>query len=254
VSVKIHPVLIVAIIVGGLFIWFMACRGYNNGKALAESNYVKDSSLEVIKQLKAKGVEDSIDHETKLAVKDGEYDLLNNRSEAERDSLKTANDRITHLLHKHVPIKPSSDTNVTVVPNLYIKECSQCFHELSSGQQLVKKFITTSDSIKSVLISKEKIYDGRIKQLENEKKGAYDIAELAEKEFEKKIKALQPRRTVYLSLGTMAWDGYLPKSVGIGGIYQDKMRRQFGGMIYGSNIGIIYQANIAVPLSLRRNK
>lgn len=219
----------------------------------------KDQQIEIInyKEKIEKHKQDSIEQvKAKEAYQDsiefvnGQLDLSNNKLLSLNEDLGKANDRITKLLNKHVPIKPSlSDTGIITVPMGYVRECEGCYDELANGQQLVIKYKAEKDNQFQILNGKMSIKNNRISFLEksNAALGLSNSALLSSaKEMQDKWK---PRGRLYLSWGVLfqPW----PKYAGAGLMYQNKRNMIIGGMWYYGDKGHMVQTTINFPLSLR---
>lgn len=219
----------------------------------------KDQQIEIInyKEKIENHEQDSIEQvKAKEAYRDsiefvnGQLDLSNNKLLSLNEDLGKANDRITKLLGKHVPIKPSlSDTGIITVPMEYVRECEGCYDELANGQQLVLKYKAEKDNQFQILNGKMSIKDNRISFLEksNAALGLSNSALLSSaKEMQDKWK---PRGRLYLSWGVLfqPW----PKYAGAGLMYQNKRNMIIGGMWYYGDKGHMVQTTINFPLSLR---
>lgn len=229
-------------------------RGCDNNKTAIAENPILHKQLDSVLKKKisdiiaAKKALD--DYEMKDQLRDAQISIVENRNAALNDSLNKASDRIADLQRRYKPVKPSTDTSVTVVPNEYVNNCADCFAELSNDKALVMRANAQKDSLKNQYLQKISEKDNRINELGNQNKNlqatltdAFEIAKKEEQEF-------APKRVLYFSLSTLIWNGPLPRAVGAGFIYQDKRKRQYEAKAYGSNIGMIYEGGIAVPLSL----
>lgn len=212
------------IIIGILLI--AAIRGCRNekNKNIEIVNFkeqIKKHKADSIEQFKAKEA-----YRDSMGFIQGQWDLSKNRELALNENLGKANDRITILLRKHVPIKPSSDTSVTTVPNEFINDCADCFHELENGRDSVLKYKAEKDNQEQLLLGKINVKDNRISFLEksNAQLGQSNSVLLSSaKEMQDKWK---PRGRLYLSWGVL-WS---PWPVGAGGglMYQNKRNVMFG--------------------------
>lgn len=182
---------------------------------------IKKHKADSVKEVKAKEA-----YRDSMEFIQGQWALSKNRELALNENLGKANDRITILLRKHVPIKPSSDTSVTTVPNEFINDCADCFHELENGRDSVLKYKAEKDNQEQLLLGKINIKDNRISFLEksNAQLGQSNSVLLSSaKEMQDKWK---PRGRLYLSWGVL-WS---PWPVGAGGglMYQNKRNVMFG--------------------------
>lgn len=220
-----------------------------------KNNKKKEAATASLQQRVDKLIEDSIRKEEELAENaltleyaDGQLSLSQIRVGVLEDSQVVLNDQITALRKRHVPITPNPDTNITTVPNQYINDCEGCFVALGKSQDLGLRYKAEADNRESLNLSKMNALNNRVKILElynDQLSGDYrSVLDSLRKE--------KPsiRRTLYFSLGTMAIGQNLPNAVGAGFLYQDKKKRIFGVKYYIGKESI-YQAEVAIPLSLR---
>lgn len=248
-SLKINPIVATAILIGvGVLIMALirGCKNNQHNGALVVNyenrvNGLISDSIEAAKKL--------TEYIKKNEVLDGQLALSNNKLLFLDEDLGKANDRITALLNKHVPINPSLDTNVTTVPNLFVDECADCFKELSNGQKLVVQYKAEKENQFNLLSGKINLKDNRIKDLETANvklTSNYRSLIDSSKRFQDKLK---PRGRLYLSWGVL-WSA-LPQYAGAGLMYQTKRNLIIGGMCYYGTQGYLIETNIHFPLSLR---
>jgi hypothetical protein len=235
---------------------FSIIRGCNNNKtAVAESTILKQQN----DSLRKKNISDSIewadkenDYKIASQLQDDQITIQLIVDSALRDSLDKVNHNIASLIARYKPIKPNKDTSATMVPNEYIADCSECFGQLSNGRELVKRAYNQRDSLDQSYKSKINLQAKRINELGQQNKNLQatltDAFEIAKKEEQK----FAPRRILYFSPSILIWDGPLPRAIGAGFLYQDKQKRIVGAHVYGSEIGTLYEANVALPLSFKR--
>lgn len=208
---------------------------------------IKKHKADSIEQVKAKEV-----YQDSMEFIQGQWDLSKNRELALNEDLGKANDRITKLLNKHVPIKPSlSDTGIITVPMEYVRECEGCYDELANGQKLVLKYKAEKDNQFQILSGKMNIKDNRISFLEksNAALGLSNSALLSSaKEMQDKWK---PRGRLYLSWGVL-WRDYVPWAAGAGMMYQNRRNLIMGGSWYYNSKGHMIQTNVHFPLSFKK--
>lgn len=189
---------------------------------------------------------------TALQLANGQIEIYQNREQSYRDSLDKASNRISLLLAKHTPIKPNTDTSITVVPSEYVADCENCFTQLQNGRDLVIRANNQRDSLDQAYKSKISLQDNRISELGQQNKNLQatltDAFEIAKKDQEKN----KQTRKLYLTGGTMAIGQYVINSIGGGLGYQDLRWRLYSISAYGSKYGAIYMAQIYFPLSLKR--
>lgn len=251
-SVTINKWLLLALIIGTCVLLWALIRGCNNSK--------DNQTLAVNYKERSKTLEDSLRLSQKelIAYKDtmkflnGQLSLTDNKLLSLTEDLGSANDRITALLKKHVPIEPNPDTSITTVPNEYIEDCAGCFSELSKGQQLVIKYKSEKDKQEQLYKGQLNLKDNRIRSLESSNNSltrSYSSLLDSSKRFQD---TFAPRGRLYLSWGVLfaPW----PQSAGAGLMYQDKRNVIFGGMWYYGTQGHMVEANIHFPLSFRKLK
>ena len=249
VTLSINKWLIVAVLVGVVILVVALTRGCQNEKKLASVNIdyegqisrLKKNAIEDHKQLSA--------YKDTMQLLDGQLALSKNKELFLNEDLGKANDRISILLKKHVPIKPSLDsTSFTLVDNTFINECADCFKELGSGQQLVKKYKAEKENQEQICIEKLNVKDNRINHLEK-----------ANKEVTSSYMALiditkdanTRRRMLYFSYGIL-WSAYVPKMGGMGLMYQDKRLRQYGVKAYFGAYKPMLETQVNMPLSFKK--
>ena len=176
--------------------------------------------------------------------------LAKNQTIATRYQLDSADKRITSLINKYTPIQPNQDTSVTLVPNPYIEECSQCFAELSNGQEKVKTYMAQIDNLNQSYQSKINLQQNRINQLDKQNTqlagtlhDCIDASQRAEKK-------LAPHGQLFFSWNVL-WLP-LPKMAGIGLLYENKYKVQFGLRGVFGQYGNGVETEVNMPLSLKR--
>lgn len=250
--IKIPNWLKLCILISVGIVIFVLIRGCKQSKKqqLEIINYkekIKKHKQDSIEQVKEKAA-----YQDSMEFIQGQWGLSKNRELALNEDLGKANQRITKLLGKHVPIKPSlSDTGIITVPLEYVRECEGCYEELANGQQLVIKYKAEKDNQFQILSGKMSIKDNRISFLEksNAALGLSNSALLSSaKEMQDKW---TPRGRLYLSWGVL-WKDYVPWAAGAGMMYQTKRNLIMGASWYYNAQGHIVQTNIHFPLSLKR--
>lgn len=247
-TLSINKWLIVAILAWGAILMFALIRGCQNEKKAASLivdyegriSKLATNSIEQSRQLAA--------YKDTMGFKDGELALSKNKEIALNEDLGKANDRISILLRKHVPIKPSLDTSITTVPNIYIEECTDCFKELDNGVQLVRKYKAEKDNQEQIHKGILNVKDNRINYLEKSNKSlTSDYKSL----IDSTKKVSKPKGKMYLSWGVL-WKDYVPWSAGGGLMYQNKRSVIFGASWYYNSKGHMIQTNIHFPLSFKK--
>jgi hypothetical protein len=239
-----------------IFLLILAIKGcYNNRAAIAsykKNQHELDSLTDDYLKTAQWWNEQKNRYTTALQLANGQIEIYQNREQSYRDSLDKASNQISILLAKHTPIKPNTDTSITVVPSEYVSDCEICFTQLQNGRDLVIRANNQRDSLDQSYKSKINIQANRINELGQQNKNlqatltdAFSIAKKEEQKF-------APRRILYFSPSILIWNGPLPRGIGVGFLYQDKQKRIVGAHVYGSEIGALYEANVALPLSFKR--
>lgn len=247
---KVHPLIGIGffILIGVLII--ALARGCSNERRAASAvidikgritNLYQDS-IEQAKQLEA--------YKDTIKFNEGQLSISKNKELALNEDLDKANGRISILLRKHVPIKPSpSDTGIITVPMEYVNECADCFNELDNGVQLVRKYKAEKDNQEQIYKSQLGVKDNRIKTLE-----LYNTS--IEKDYKSLLDSASTSKRkgmMYFSFGVL-WTAYVPRSAGAGLMYQDKRLRQYGVKGYFGAHKPIIETQVNLPLSLRKIK
>lgn len=248
-TLKINPIVATAvlILIGVLLVALMrGCKNNQHSEALVV-NYehrvadLINDSIEKSKQL--------IEYTNANELLDGQLSLSNNKLLSLNEDLGNANTRITALLNKHVPIKPSPDTSVTLVPNSFVDDCAGCFKELRNGQQLVKQYKAEKENQFNLLSGRINLKDNRIKELETSNMritSNYRSLLDSTSKFQDKNK---PHGRLYLSWGVL-WKPF-PWAAGAGIMYQNKRNLIWGAKWYYSAQGTLIETSINFPLSLK---
>lgn len=248
-KISISPLFGGAILLGILILVFALTRGCSQGK-LKDEAYAK--AIEANKVLEGRLKANEINFNTSLEYANGVISLRDNQLQATRNDLVASNSRIDALLKKHKPVQVDTDDSVTMVPNTFVEECSECFAELEYHKGKSSRFIKETDSLHVAHLAKEVIQEKRIKQLEGEKEDVSqtltDCLTAARKQADK----LEPRRTMYLNMGAIGGKKDVLMGIGAGLMYQDKRKRGFGFTWYGTSQGSIVTANLSFPLSFKR--
>lgn len=246
-TLKIHPILGTLLIAGTIILIFLLVRGCQKERKAASAIINSDSLINKLKQ-------DTADLARKLAANtdtmqflEGQLALSHNKEIALNENLHKADARITNLLRKHIPINPNPDTSATLVPNIYIDDCADCFKELDNGQQLVRKYKAEKDNQEQIYKGQLNIKDNRINHLEKANKevtSSYMSLIKITKDIGK------PRGKLYLSWGIM-W-GPLPRMAGAGLMYQTPRSMILGAKWYYGAEGHMVETNMNFPLSFKR--
>lgn len=226
---------------------YKGCDNAKNNKEIDLSERIKKLEKDSIKNVQDKEV-----YQQTIEFQDGQLALSNNKIASLTVDLDSTSDRITALLRRYKPVTPSADTSVTLVPNAFILDCSDCFTQIEKGQQQVLKYKAEKDNQEYLYKTQITTKDNRIKSLELVNKGITFSYKGLIDSVDKMGKRMEFKRTLYFKLGALAINQNFPNSAGAGLIYQDKMKRMFGVGFYLSPYGNIYSADIAFPLSLKR--
>ena len=237
----------------GLLI-FALIKGCSNNKSIA----AKDAFVDTL-QFRLK-YNDSIrllnirEYEGALQYANGIIDLRNNRIEEVEHENDSLNKQITSLLKKHKQIQPSTDTSVTLVPNEYIADCTDCFTLLDHSQQGNLKLRAEKDNLVAGYKSKLNLQDNRIKELgleNNNLRTTLSSAITTAQSIQDKNK---PRGRLFFTLAMIGQKETFLIGGGGGLVYMDKRSRLYGGNYYGTNLGPMWTAQMSFPLSLRKKK
>lgn len=247
-------IFLLLIMIGLLFLGiFRGCK-----QSLWFSDREKDSLIDTL-QARLR-YNDSIGKENKrnydgvMEYANGIIDLRNNRIEEVEHENDSLNNAIASLKKRYKPVTVSVDTNITTVPNEYIQDCADCFLFLDKSKELTLKLRAEQDNLNAAYKTKSNIQENRIKELGLEKTQLNNTLTSTLKvvsEYEDKNK---PRRKLLFSMNAIAINATYPTGLGAGLIYQDKLNRLYGGHVFGTNVGPVYMAQFALPLSLRNKK
>lgn len=253
-TIKIHSWLIFAVLIGAGILIFACIRGCNQGQqAVAESIQWKQENTKLVHDTARLAQErDSLKriYQDSLEFVNGQWLLAKNQTVATRYQLDSADKRITELRARYQAVIPNKDTSVTTVSNDYIANCADCFAELSNGQEKVKTYIAQIDNLNQSYQSKINLQQSRINQLDKQNTqlagtlhDCIDASQRAEKK-------LSPHGQLFFSWNVL-WLP-LPKMAGVGFMYENNRKVQFGlrGMFgqYGNGV----ETEVNMPLSLKR--
>ena len=247
-SLKIHPLIGIGvfILIGILIIALVRGCRQNEIKPTIDIEgrveKLKQDSIEKSRQLAA--------YEDTITFMEGQLSLSHNKEIALNENLDKANDRITILLSKHVPIEPSPvDTGTIMVPNEFVNDCADCFKELRNGQKLVKGYMAEIGNQAQIFEGLINIKDNRINSLEKSNKTLTADYGILLNSTKKMQDILKPKGRLYLSWGII-W-GPLPKMAGAGLMYQTPRNMILGAKWYYGASGQMVETNVNFPLSLR---
>jgi len=258
-TLKINSVFATAIIVVMFILIFASIRGCNNNKmALSQVEYFKER-VEKAKNDSIVEAKDRKAFRDTIEFQDGQLSLSANKLSALSEDIEKANKQIDSLIKKHVPLTPNPDTSITTVPNLYINECEECFNSLETQHNQHIKYKAESDNERQLLRSKISVQGTRINVLEKKNdQWMDDYRELVESSnaFQRTLAdqvQKNRRRVLYIKMGALAINQYLPNAGGAGFMYQDKKKRIFNiGYYISPQYGPLYQMEIAFPLSFKK--
>lgn len=246
-TLKIHPILGTLLIAGTIILIFLLVRGCQKERKAASAIINSDSLINKLKQDTAELARQLAANKDTAQFLEGQLSLSHNKEIALNENLDKANARITNLLRKHVPINPNPDTTATLVPNIYIDDCADCFKELDNGQQLVRKYKAEKDNQEQIYKSQLNGKDKRIKLLEvsnQEVTSSYMSLIKITKDIGK------PKGKLYLSWGIM-W-GPLPRMAGAGAMYQTPRSMIIGTKWYYGAQGHMVETSMNFPLSFKK--
>lgn len=217
----------------------------------AAQNIILDSMKTVLKNDSIQRKQIIQDNADTIAIRDAELSIANNKLAFYDDSLDGANKRINALLKRYIPVDISKDTSITTVSNDYIERCAECFTELQSGQELVKRYKAEKDNQAIILNSKINGQDLTITKLEKLNGQLQSNLNNLVSVAKSNNKKLEPRRTLYFSMSAISINSIVPTGIGGGGLYQDKRKRIFGFNYYITNSGPVYSIQLSMPLSFK---
>lgn len=246
------PIYVMLVLIGLLAIALY--KGCKNVKSNKVTPIAIKERIKKLEEDSAKSAKEINELKSAIQVQEGQLELSDNKLLSLTENLGAANERITALLRKHIPIQPSLDTNVTTVPNQFINECAECFTELENGQKEVIKYKAEKDNQEQIFRSQLATKDKLIKAIEKSNvvlaesyKELLDSTELMQNRLEQ-------RRILYFKMGALAINQPMPNGIGAGFMYQDKRKRIFSIGYYITEYKTVYQAEVAFPLSLRKSK
>jgi hypothetical protein len=253
---KIHPAIATILIAGIIILLFLLVKGCKQSKLRLQVNersvLITDSISKVLIQLKKDSAENEKKYNDTLEFINGQYALAQEQKLRYADQLDNAKDTIKKLIAKYKSGK-YTDTAEVVVPHEFVADCQDCFSRLERQSTTLEFYERAVFKADSIIMVKDKNYQNRIKKVEQERDGAFKLAETSNEEHKKSISKLAPRRLVLFSWNVLSnpW----PCAVGIGGIYQDKRNRQFGVKKYIGNIPNAKKAwelEVNMPLSFKK--
>jgi len=244
-----------AILIGVGCIIISAIRGCHNNKAtLAENVQLKEANKILIQR----AIKDSLDQKNTQeeytfsdSIHNHTIEMQQDALDAANDTLDKANNRINKLIIKYRPATVNADTNVTLVPNEYINECSQCFTELEGQQKRIKVARDEMSDLQQSLNSRINNQQLRINELTKEKQLVKNNLNDCLKNDSINLKKFEPRRRLYWSMGVMSINSVLPNAAGLGLMYQDRRYRIVGFRMYTSEYGSVKALDVHLPLSFR---
>lgn len=249
-SLKINPLVVVAVLVGIVVLVFAFVRGCQNGKKAASLVIDYQGRIDKLAQDSTDLANHLSESGDTIKVLNGLLSLTDNRLLSLNENLDKANDRISILLRKHVPIKPSLDTSITTVPNIYIEECAECFSELSDGRDSVKKYRAERDNQEQIYKSKLSVKDNSINYLEKANKVLTSSYKSLIDSAKKVQDVLKPRGRLYLSWSVL-WRPW-PIAAGGGLMYQNRRNLIFGLRGYYGPDGTTVETSMNFPLSFKK--
>lgn len=261
-TIRFHPVVIIALLIGVAFLIYALLRGCSNSRAALAGGKHLDSVIVKLRQDSVNAAYNAHEYETRLELLEGQIALWQNIAFTKNDSLMAANTRVIELITKHKPQKPNLDTTITTVPNEYVQDCEGCFTELSKDRDLVLRYRSSADSLWVAYAQKNNLNDGRILQLSNEVsnlqltlKDAVAVGKRMESDNKPHWKLLFSVSTLWLpKINNTTGSTVLPNGAGIGFGYQDRYNRIVAGKYFTTEVGPVKQLDVYLPLSFRRKK
>lgn len=254
-TLKLHPLILIAILIGVVALIFSLFKGCQKSKddqnaivsLKTERLILKDS----INSLKYDIFQTKLDWQESMKTSDGILSLKDNKIVAISLQFDIANNKVKDLLKNRISVTPS-DTGTTIVPNEFIEGCQGCYIELESQNLLINKYrkdVKDRDSFANSIVIK---YNQRISQLDFQNQQLIGVAEKSDKIAEEALKKAEPHRRFLFSLSTISFNDAVPDGIGVGGIYSDKKGRLFNINAFGTNKGSVFMAGISMPLSFKR--
>lgn len=239
-----------------LLLLFLCIQGCNKTatllKANAELTIAHNSNHDSLQLLKKVIQTNKQEYQDSLEFKKGELALSDIQKEATEQQLDIANNHIEKLLKERTRVTPS-DTSTTIVPNEYIADCETCWHELKSSNDLTNKYRRDVEERDSFATAITVAHVKRQNQLEYERDQALKLATTSDSIANAAVQKFKPKGRLFITLGSLSINQPLPNAVGAGLKYQDRRLRLYGGKVYVSNFGKIYEAELSLPLSLKRH-
>lgn len=241
---------------GLLLLFFLLIRGCQHSNNQQQQIALQDSAISRLREDTARinniSRINKENYDNSLAYANGLLDLRQNKLESTEARLLATSIDYAFLKKKYENVQPDMDTSVTLVPNMFINDCHDCFDSLDFKNQLIKLYVREVKDVDSAHRMKEELYTGRIGELTVERNTYRKNSEDAIIIAAKAQASAEPRRKVFLSLGIMGKKDYLLMGVGAGGFYLDKKQRMFGLNAYGTNQGPLVTANLGLPLSFKK--
>lgn len=255
-TIKLHPFVLIALLLGIVIILFLLVRGCKHSENKDIENIVLKEALDSIALKNERDSMAAVQHEKyyadSLQFVNGELSLQIVKREATEEKLLATTNNAAFWKQKYQSVKPDNDTSVTMVPNEFIADAHDCFDEVEKKNQLIKRYVRENHEIDSTNRIKERIQTNRIRQLGQERDAANLNLNECLTTAKRQLEISKPRRKVFVSLGLIGERDYLIMGLGAGGFYMDKKEKMFGGNIYGTNRGPYVTANIMMPLSFKR--
>lgn len=256
-TIQFHPSIkhIAYLLVIGLLLFLLirGCKQSNLRLQVSENSaLITDSISKALIKLKKDSAENAKKFNDTLEFINGQYALAQEQKLRYADQLDNAKDTIRKLIAKYRSGK-YTDTATVTVPHEFVADCHDCFDRLERQTTTLDYYERAVFKADSISLVKNKEYEKRINQIEQERDGFIELAETANGSLVRALDKLAPKRLVLFSWNVLSnpW----PCAVGIGGIYQDKRNRQFGVKKYIGNIPNARKAwelEINLPLSFKR--
>jgi len=260
IKIKVPTWLIFTAIVLLMLLLISLFKGCEKEKAIT-SNKSEISALKAAKDSLIKeqneGAEREKGYATALELQNGQTELMRNKWMAAGDSIDALNKSIALLKTRYKSIIPAPGSSATVVPNEYVNDCKDCFDKLDKYERTAGDYRDGTNRYIGQLKERQVLDSNRILELTNSNHDLVNTthdAINAGMRTDSLNKQLQPHGRLLFSMSTMAINGYWPNAAGIGFGYLDKRYKLYSAKIFGSEYGTIYQAEIFLPLSLRKRK
>jgi hypothetical protein len=254
-TIKLHPAIIVLILIGVGVLLFALFKGCKNGSELKTKLNISQSQLDSVTLKQERDSMASVQHEKdykdSLQFANGQLDLTQSRLETTQTQLLASGNNAAEWKRKYESVRPEINTT-TLVPNEFINDCHDCFDSLDYKNRLIGVYVGQVKEANIAHEKKEKLQENRIMQVISERDTAIKRTQEATSLAKKYHDALEPKGVVYLTIAAISIQSILPNGIGAGIKYKDKRDKLYGAKVFGSNVGTIYEGELSLPLSSRR--